>query len=378
MGFNPFEPRKGAPGPRVIRGPGNFLRVLTSACAAKDKLDLERLRMSTAALTLFVTAFVGGLALLAQVARKSRGAEVTLIVVLLALSLLVAALGAFTGVGLLLRAASGGAPGLERLALVAVGGVAVLVGIAGVGLCVPPLRRVMGRRLENAFWADPPTFLALWLFVVVLANNAVGLLLFLEESDASRLFPGRLSPSTILTNQLPFLAIALLGVGVGIRRNLRETLDRLGFGSVSFKQLGIVVLFVGGALALSVAADALFASLQPNLYRKVGEISDILFNPRGLSPISAVLFAVLVGMGAGLGEETLFRGAVQPVLGIPATSALFASMHVQYGPSLLLVYVFLLSVGLGILRKHINTTASFLAHTGYNSLGIILAYFFGM
>jgi uncharacterized protein len=378
MGFNPFEPRKGAPGPRITRGPGNFLRVLTSACAAKDKLDLERLRMSTAVLTLFVTAFVGGLALLAQVARKSRGAEVTLIVVLLALSLLVAALGAFTGVGLLLRAASGGAPGLERLALVAVGGVAVLVGIAGVGLCVPPLRRVMGRRLENAFWADPPTFLALWLFVVVLANNAVGLLLFLEESDASRLFPGRLSPSTILTNQLPFLAIALLGVGVGIRRNLRETLDRLGYGSVSFKQLGIVVLFVGGALALSVAADALFASLQPDLYRKVGEISDILFNPRGLSPISAVLFAVLVGGGAGLGEETLFRGAVQPVLGIPATSALFASMHVQYGPSLLLVYVFLLSVGLGILRKHINTTASFLAHTGYNSLGIILAYFFGM
>jgi membrane protease YdiL (CAAX protease family) len=91
-----------------------------------------------------------------------------------------------------------------------------------------------------------------------------------------------------------------------------------------------------------------------------------------------VLFALLVGVGAGLGEETLFRGAVQPVLGIPATSVLFASMHVQYGPSLLLVYVFVLSVGLGFLRKYINTTASFLAHAGYNSLGIILAHFFGV
>src|SRR3712207_8046873 len=78
--------------------------------------------MSPAALTLFVTAFVGGLALLAQVARKSRGAEVTLIVVLLVLSLLVAALGAFTGVGLLLRAASGGGPGLGRPGLGAGGG----------------------------------------------------------------------------------------------------------------------------------------------------------------------------------------------------------------------------------------------------------------
>ncbi len=235
----------------------------------------------------------------------------------------------------------------------------------------------MGGRLQNAFWADPPTFLALWLLVVVLANNVVTLLVFLGNPDVERLFPGRLSPGAILTNQLPFLAIALLGVGAGIRRNLRETLDRLGYNPISLKQLGVVVLFVGGAFALSVAAEALFANLQPDLRRQVGEISDNLFNPRGLSPISAVLFALLVGVGASLGEETLFRGAVQPVLGIALTSVLFATMHVQYGPSVLLVYVFLLSIGLGLLRRHINTTASFLAHTGYNSLGIIVSYFFG-
>jgi membrane protease YdiL (CAAX protease family) len=333
--------------------------------------------MSPAVLTFLVTAFVGGLALLAQVARKSRGAEVTLIVTLLALSLLIAILGAVTGVGLLLRAADSGAPGLERFTFVAAGAAAVLAGILGVGLCVPPVRRVAGGRLQNAFWADPPTFLALWLLVGVLANNVVSLLVFLGDPDVGRLFPGRLSPGTVLTNQLPFLAIALLGVGVGIRRNLRETLHRLGYGPVTFTQLGVVVLFVGGAFALSVAADALFATLQPDLYRQVGEISDNLFNPRGLSPVSAVLFALLVGVGAGLGEETLFRGAVQPVLGIALTSVLFASMHVQYGPSLLLVYVFLLSIGLGLLRRRINTTASFLAHTGYNSLGIIVSYFFG-
>jgi uncharacterized protein len=333
--------------------------------------------MAPAVLTLFLTVFVGGLALLAQVARKSRGAEVTLIVTLLALSLLVATLGTLTALGLLLRAAGSGASGLERLTFAAAGGTAVLVGIAGVALCVAPLRRVMGGRLGSTFWTDPPAFLALWLFVVVLANNVVSLLLFLGEPDVSRLFPDRLSSIAILTNQLPFLAIALLGVGVGIRRNLHETLERLGYRRISLKQLGIVVLFIGGAFALSIAADALFAALQPDLYRQVGEISNNLFNPRGLSPVSAVLFALLVGVGAGLGEETLFRGAVQPVIGIAATSVLFASMHVQYGPSLLLVYVFFLSVGLGLLRRYINTTASFLAHAGYNSLGIILSYFFG-
>jgi membrane protease YdiL (CAAX protease family) len=140
----------------------------------------------------------------------------------------------------------------------------------------------------------------------------------------------------------------------------------------------MVVLFIVGAFAISVAADALFSKVQPDLYRRVGEISETLFDPKDLSVVAAALFALLIGVGAGLGEETLFRGAVQPVLGIPVTSVLFASMHVQYGPSLLLGYIFVLSIGLGLLRRYVNTTASFLAHAGYNTLGILAAYFFGM
>src|SRR5215210_3588057 len=274
--------------------------------------------MSAAVLTLLVVAFVGGLGLLAQMARKSRGAEITLIVVILALSVLVAALGTLTGLGLLLMAANGAPQGLNRLTFAAAGGAALLVGVAGIGLCVPPLLKVTGRRLGSGFWADPPPFLALWLFVMVLANNAVSLLLFNQLPSLEGLFPtGRLSPGVVLTSELPFVAVALLGVGFGVRRNARATLDRLGYGPVSLRHLGIVVLFVGVALALSAAADALFAQLQPDLYRQVGEISDNLFNPAGLSPVSAVLFALLVGAGAGLGEETLFRGVVQPSSGSP-------------------------------------------------------------
>ena len=334
--------------------------------------------MSAAVLTLILVAFVGVLGLLAQTARRSHGAEVTLIVVVLALSVLVAAVGTVTGLGLLLMAVNG-APqeGMNRLTFAVAGGAALLAGIVGVGLCVPPLRRVVNRQPRGGFWTDPPTFLALWLFVMVIANNAVSLLLFDQLPNAASLFPTeRLSPGAVLTSQLPFVAVAVLGVGFGVRRTARETLERLGYGPVSLRQLGIVVLFVGVALALSLAADALFARLQPDLYRRVGEISENLFDPAGLSLAGAMLFALLVGVGAGLGEETLFRGALQPRLGILATSVLFASMHVQYGPSLLLGYVLLLSVGLGLLRERINTTASFLAHAGYNSLGILLAYFF--
>ncbi|HSK85426.1 MAG TPA: CPBP family intramembrane glutamic endopeptidase [Rubrobacter sp.] len=324
--------------------------------------------------------FIGMLALLAQWSRKSRRAEISLLIVLVFLSLLLFATGALLGV---LWVSGQMPPDVYPIQLLAVTAVPVMLsGLIGLVLCVPTLLKIVRGRPNGAFWTNPPIFLALWLFAtVLLANNLVGILGFeqLNQVDAFSLGTGgRIPPVAILASQLPFVVIALLGVGAGIRRGPRETLARLGYGPISPMHVGVVVLFIVGAFALSVAADALFSQLQPELYRRVGEISQTLFDPKGLSLVSAVLFALLIGVGAGLGEETLFRGAVQPVLGIPVTSVLFASMHVQYGPSLLLGYIFLLSIGLGFLRRYINTTASFLAHAGYNTLGILAVYFFGL
>jgi membrane protease YdiL (CAAX protease family) len=328
--------------------------------------------------SLSVTVFVGILALLAQWSRKSRRAEISLWVVVVFLSLLALATGALLGAVFFTgqMPAEVYPPGL----LVVTAGAVVAAGLIGLALCVPTLRKIVGRRPNEGFWSDPPIFLALWLFVtVLLANNLVGILGFeqLERGGAFSLGTGgRVSPGVILASQLPFLVVAVLGVGAGVRRSPRQTLARLGYGPISPKQLGVVALFVVSAFALSLAADHLFSLLQPDLYRDVGRVSRALFDPRGLSPVSAVLFALLIGLGAGLGEETLFRGAVQPAIGILPTSLLFASMHVQYGPSLLLGYIFLLSIGLGLLRRYINTTASFVAHASYNVISILAAYFF--
>jgi len=330
--------------------------------------------------SLALTVFVGVLALLAQWSRKSRRAEISLLIVLVFLSLLLLATGGLLGVVW----ASGQMPPeiypQELLAVTAA--LMAMAGSIGLVLCVPTLLKIVGRRPNGEFWTDPPIFFALWLFAtVLLANNLIGILGFeqLNQVDAFSLGTGgRIPPVAVLASQLPFVVLAILGVGAGIRRGPRETLARLGYGPISLIHVGIVVLFIVVAFALSVATDAMFSQLQPDLYRKVGEISSTLFNPKGLSPVPAVLFALLIGVGAGLGEETLFRGAVQPVFGIPATSVLFASMHVQYGPSLLLGYIFVLSLGLGLLRRYINTTASFLTHAGYNTLSILAVYLFGM
>ena len=332
--------------------------------------------------SLALMVFIGILALLAQWSRKSRRAEISLLIVLVFASLLFLVAGALLCVLWVYGQTHPGAYPQKLLAITAVTVVPVAMGaLIGLALCVPTLLKIVGRRPNGEFWTDPPVFLALWLAVAVLANNVVGILGFeqLNQVGAFSLGTGgRIPPVAILASQLPFVVLALLGVGAGIRRGPRETLARLGYGPISLMHVGIVVLLIVVAFALSVATDALFSQLQPDLYRKVGEVSSKLFNPKGLSPVSAVLFALLIGVGAGLGEETLFRGALQPVFGIPATSVLFASMHVQYGPSVLLGYIFVLSIGLGLLRRYINTTASFLAHAGYNTLGILAVYFFDM
>ena len=328
--------------------------------------------------SLALTVLIGILALVAQWSRKNRMAEISLLIVLAFVSLLLLATGVLLGAVWVWGQAPSGVQKLLAVSSLPI----VASGLAGLVICFPTLRKIIRREPNGPFWTNPPIFFGLWMFVtVLLSNNLVGILGFeqLNQIDAFSLGTGgRISPVTVLASQLPFIVLAIVGVGAGIRRNPRETLARLGYGTISLQNVGVVALFIVGAFALSVATDYLFSVLQPDLYRKVGEVSGTLFDPKGLSLISAVLFALLIGVSAGLGEETLFRGAVQPVFGIPATSLLFASMHVQYGPSLLLGYIFVLAVGLGLLRRYFNTTTSFLAHAGYNTLGILAAYFFGL
>ena len=350
----------------------------------------------TAVLMFFATTLIGGLALLAQWARKNRAAEITLIVVVLFVSVLV------VGIGVLAAVASiGGLLGGEtqnRTLTAASTVLIVLAGLAGLALCVPPLRRVTSRqgRLSaaqdpDAFettpqedaavggrWADPPVFYGLWLAVTITAYNLVNLLFFPALAESGVFGDTAVTPTLVLINELPFIVVALCGVGFLVRRDFRETLVRLGYGPVSTRQLALVPPFVAAAIASAVASDWFFVRLQPGLSEQVTEVSQGMISTSGMSLFSTILFGLLIGIGAAAGEETLFRGAVQPALGITLTSLLFASVHTQYGLSILLVHIFLISVGFGLLRKYANTTLAFITHATYNFTLVLLSYFFGI
>ena len=75
----------------------------------------------------------------------------------------------------------------------------------------------------------------------------------------------------------------------------------------------------------------------------------------------------LAGHGiAAVGEELLFRGALQPVLGLGLTSVLFALIHVQYGITPFLLIVLILAVILGLIRRYFSTTIAIFVHVGYD------------
>jgi hypothetical protein len=66
-----------------------------------------------------------------------------------------------------------------------------------------------------------------------------------------------------------------------------------------------------------------------------------------------------------VGEEILFRGALQPRLGIGLSAALFAVLHVQYQiPGILMIFA--VGVGLGLVKRRTSTTFTIVVHVVYD------------
>ena len=93
--------------------------------------------------------------------------------------------------------------------------------------------------------------------------------------------------------------------------------------------------------------------------------------------INTLPLALLVSLTSAIGEEIFFRGALQPVFGIPLTSVFFALFHIQYTLTPASVLIFVVALGLGWLRSRYSTSASIIAHFVYNFVPLTLAILFG-
>jgi membrane protease YdiL (CAAX protease family) len=103
--------------------------------------------------------------------------------------------------------------------------------------------------------------------------------------------------------------------------------------------------------------------LDPGVASQVDATTRHVFGQLG-GPAGLIAIAVI----PGICEELLFRGALQPRLRIVATALLFTSIHTQYGLSVDTMAIFTIAIGLGLIRKFTNTTASCTCHVSYNLL----------
>ena len=83
--------------------------------------------------------------------------------------------------------------------------------------------------------------------------------------------------------------------------------------------------------------------------------------------------AIALGLSAGISEELLFRGAVQPRLGLLLTTILFTIGHLQYGLTLATLQVFVIGLVFGLMRKRTKgIVVCMVSHATYNMVGTLL------
>jgi membrane protease YdiL (CAAX protease family) len=173
---------------------------------------------------------------------------------------------------------------------------------------------------------------------------------------------------TLWVQQILTALLALVGVGWLTRRSWDETLQRMALTKPTGREwligvgaglamVPVVLLFESLASLAGVGADADVERLTEQL------LGSLFTTPLGI---------LTIGLSAGLGEESLFRGALQPRFGIVLTAITFALLHSQYGITLSTLIVLILGFVLGWLRLQYNTSTAMITHAVYNmTLGLI-------
>ncbi|MBA2776853.1 MAG: CPBP family intramembrane metalloprotease [Chloroflexia bacterium] len=184
-------------------------------------------------------------------------------------------------------------------------------------------------------------------------------------ADVGGLGDGGLTSSLfwLILNAVTFVAIAYVAVGYRVHRTGQEATRRLGLNIPDLKTVAISVGMVLPCFAVSLVGSALTVAFQPdvvdNLEETMEQLTSGLTNPIG---------ALLIGLSAGIGEEVLFRGAIQPRFGIVIAALFWTSLHIQYDVSFVLLGLFGVGILFGVQRKYFGATSAVITHALYNML----------
>lgn len=172
----------------------------------------------------------------------------------------------------------------------------------------------------------------------------------------------------VLASELLYASVGLAGVGLFIRRSGWKAVERIGIDRPSREHLLTSLRWVGLLVLLQWMTALAFTLLYPEQAEQLDNLNTLL-----LGNMDTVWEWFLLAISAAIGEEILFRGALQPVFGLWATAFLFAFAHVQYGFTLATALVFVIGVVLGLIRRRYSTTVAIFVHFSYNFILGLLA-----
>lgn len=176
-------------------------------------------------------------------------------------------------------------------------------------------------------------------------------------------------------NGLGLVMLSFCGVGIFVKRDFKTAMDRLGWKKPTLQHVGIGL----GLVVFSFVFDAAWAEfthrMGNDMATKLAIYNSGTFSVVGGAEKSLIL-ALATAIFAGVGEETLVRGALQPVFGIFPAAILHGIMHGQFNHApILMVQVALWSCVMGLVKKYTNTTTTIIGHAGFNFLTTFLFAF---
>jgi uncharacterized protein len=165
--------------------------------------------------------------------------------------------------------------------------------------------------------------------------------------------------------------LALVGAGFPLGRGFRQAAARLGIGSLRRSDLPVILGLSLGLAVVGIGTSALtdWVWAWAGWRSTDGALVQRLLG----APAGSPLGILCIGLSAGLTEELLVRGLLQPRLGWLLPNVAFAAAHAfQYGVDGLLVVFIVGAVQAGV-RARWNTTAAVLTHSAYDTLLLLAA-----
>lgn len=201
------------------------------------------------------------------------------------------------------------------------------------------------------------------------------------EPQRSILHGLHLANAPISEQLLPYSGIALIlislcGIGIYVSRSFKEALQRLGWVSPTKAQIGLGLFLILACFFY----NALWIIYTHNWGREDLATNLSFYNSNTFTMaggfVPSVILALLATACAGIGEETLFRGALQPVFGILPAALLHGLLYGLFVHS----FVFALQVAIwsalmGLVKRYTNTSTTMIGHAGFNIVTTALFVF---